>query len=250
MTSPTENWGTHQVAGHLCDVFQPEQRSEHGYTLIYLHGAQLESLRGKKPFIDQFQRHGFTVVCPQCGPSWWTNRITRAFDPQVSPQSFVLDSVRPFVTDTLGVQPSRIALLGTSMGGQGALRLSYLFPDVFPVVAALSPAIDYQQRVREGDPILMEMYGDPESARQDTVTLHIHPLNWPRNQFFCCDPNDQRWFDSADRLRMKLSSLGVPFECDLETTAGRHGFEYYNHMAPKAVEYLADALDRERLRVF
>ena len=65
------------------------------------------------------------------------------------------------------------------------------------------------------------MYRDAEDARQDSALLHIHPLNWPRNQFFCCDPTDYRWHDSADRLRMKLWSLGVPFECDLDTVAGR-----------------------------
>ena len=65
------------------------------------------------------------------------------------------------------------------------------------------------------------MYRDAEQARQDTATLHIHPLNWPRHQWFCCDPADYRWHDSADRLRMKLYSLGVPYECDLETTRRR-----------------------------
>lgn len=250
MNPLAENWATHQVAGHSCDVFLPAERNEHGYTILYLHDVHMEPLRGKTPIIEQFQRHGFAVVSPQCGPCWWTNRIMRAFDARVTAQSFILEAVMPFITDTLGAEPTRIGLLGTCMGGQGVLRLSYLFPDTFPAVAAISPAIDFQRRVREGDPILMETYGDPESARQDTVILHIHPLNWPRHQFFCCDPTDPHWFESSDRLRMKLSSLGVPFEYDLETTAGGHGFDYYNHMAPRAVGYLADALERERLRVF
>jgi hypothetical protein len=74
-------------------------------------------------------------------------------------------------------------------------------------------------------------------------------LNWPRNQFFCCDPTDVRWHESADRLRMKLSSLGVPFECDLETAAGGHTFEYACHMSQRVVGFLAERLERERLRV-
>ena len=118
--------------------------------------------------------------------------------------------------------------LGTSMGGQGALRLSYKFPDKFPIAAAISPAIDYQLRYNEGDETIPQMYPDPEAVRQDTATLHIHPLNWPRHQFFCCDPEDYRWWESANRLRMKLYSLGVPHVCDLETTGGGHGFDYYN----------------------
>ena len=135
------------------------------------------------------------------------------------------------------------------MGGQGALRLAYKYPDTFPVVAAVFPSIDFQKRIEEGDPVLSSMYRDAEEARQDTATLHIHPLNWPRHQFFCCDPTDYRWHESADRLRMKLFSLGVPHECDLETTAGGHSWEYFAHQAPRVVRFLAERLEHERLRV-
>ena len=48
---------------------------------------------------------------------------------------------------------------------------------------------------------------------------------------------------------MKLGSLGVPFQCDLETTAGGHGFPYYNHMAPRVIDFLVNALNSERLRL-
>jgi S-formylglutathione hydrolase len=93
------------------------------------------------------------------------------------------------------------------------------------------------------------MYDDPESVRQDTATLHVHPLNWPRHIWFCCDPADRRWHESADRLRSKLVALGIPHEYDLETSGGGHGFQYYNHMAPAAMRFIVDRLERERLRV-
>jgi S-formylglutathione hydrolase FrmB len=50
-------------------------------------------------------------------------------------------------------------------------------------------------------------------------------------------------------LRMKLSSLGVPFECDLETNNGGHSYQYFSHMAERAVGFLAERLNKERLRV-
>ena len=109
-------------------------------------------------------------------------------------------------------------------------------------------AIDFQNRYDE-DELLQQMYPDPEAVRQESAILYIHPLNWPRHQFFCCDPGDHRWWDSADRLRMKLWSLGVPHECDLETRGGGHGFGYYNVMAEKAIGFLAEALDKERRRL-
>jgi S-formylglutathione hydrolase FrmB len=161
----------------------------------------------------------------------------------------LLDNVLPYIKATWDGAPPRIALFGTSMGGQGALRLAFKHPNTFPIVAGISPAIDYQTRIRDGDPVLRAMYGDVEAARQDTATLHVHPLNWPRNIWFCCDPADARWHESADRLRMKLYSLGIPHECDLESSAGGHSFDYYNHQAPAAIKFVVDRLERERLRV-
>jgi hypothetical protein len=38
-------------------------------------------------------------------------------------------------------------------------------------------------------------------------------------------------------------------EHDLETTGGGHGFEYYNRMVPKAMRFIVERLERERLRV-
>jgi S-formylglutathione hydrolase FrmB len=60
---------------------------------------------------------------------------------------------------------------------------------------------------------------------------------------------DYRWHESAERLRSKLYSLGVPHTCDLVTTGGGHSWEYYERMAPTALAFIVDALERERLRV-
>lgn len=250
--SDVGKWSEVEVAGHSCDIFEPSIPNPNGYVVIYLHGVHQGRLADQPVFSRLFNTHGLRVVGPRTARSWWTDRICREFDPDLTAHDYVLDHVMPFIKKTYHAEPPRIALLGTSMGGQGALRFAYKFPDLFPVVAAISPAVDYQQRLEdpeEDDDPLFEMYVDPESARQDTAILHIHPLNWPRNQFFCCDPMDYRWFNSADRLRMKLSSLGVPFECDLETSAGGHGFEYYNVMAEQAVNFIVNALNSERLRV-
>lgn len=249
---PSKGWLEDSVGGHPCDVFEPTEPNPNGYVVLYLHGVHQSRLGDHPQFTELFEKHGLRVVGPRTGRSWWTDRICPEFDEVITAQQHLLKNVLPFVRDRFGTEPPRIALLGTSMGGQGALNLAYRYPDTFPVVAAISPAIDFQKRIEdvvdETDPLL-EMYEDPEAARQDTAILHIHPLNWPRGQFFCCDPLDVRWYDSVDRLRMKLSSLGVPFECDLETSSGGHGFEYYNAMAETAINFLVNRLNSERLRV-
>lgn len=242
-------WTEITLAGHPCDVFEPARRHEHGYVVIYLHGVHLNRLVDKPAFTELFEQHGLTVVAPMTQRSWWTDRICAEFDPKLTAERHLLDNVLPYIQERWQAAPPRIALLGTSMGGQGALRFSYKYPDTFPVVAALSPAIDYHKRMDEGDETLPLMYSDKEAARQDTALLHIHPLNWPRHQFFCCDPEDHKWHESSDRLHMKLWSLGVPHEYDLQTSGGGHSFTYYSRMAPRAIEFLLQRLEKERLRV-
>jgi pimeloyl-ACP methyl ester carboxylesterase len=254
MTVAEGTWTQIELHGHPCDVYEPppsvaDSSGERRQAVIYLHGVRLARLADYPVFTREFARHGLAVLAPHSGPSWWTDRITPGFDPRITPVRYVLDSVLPYAAGRWGIRPPQIGLLGTSMGGQGALRLAFKNADKFPVVAAISPAIDYQIRWREGDEVLRAIYDDAETVRQDTAMLHVHPLHWPRHIWFCCDPADERWHDSADRLRMKLGALGIPREVDLSTSAGGHGWDYYQHMAPRAIGFLAERLERERLRV-
>lgn len=241
-------WRQIEVGGHTADVYDPPRLNEHGYTVLFLHGVHLGRLVDKPEFCRQFDRQGLRVISPLTGRSWWADKICAEFDTAITPVRYLLDRVLPFLAEDWKVRPPRIALLGTSMGGQGALRLAFKYPERFPVVAAIAPAIDYQNVFYEYDSI-PAMYADPEAVRQDTATLHVHPLNWPRNMWFACDPADERWYESSDRLKMKLYSLGIMHECDLETTAGGHGWSYYNQMAPKALDFIASRLEQERLRL-
>jgi S-formylglutathione hydrolase FrmB len=243
------SWSESDVAGHPAEIFEPAERNPHGYVLIYLHGVHLGRLSERDVFTALLERHGLPVIAPITQRSWWSNRICEEFDSQLTAERHLLDNVVPYIQERWDSKTPQIGLFGTSMGGQGALRFSYKYPDIFPVVAGISPALDYQLRFAQGDETLPLMYRDPEQARQDTALLHIHPLNWPRHQFFCCCPTDYQWIDSADRLRMKLHSLGVPFEHDLETEGGGHGVQYYDKMAEKVIGFLVERLQKERLRV-
>lgn len=243
-------WSETRVAGHSVDVYEPPRRNPHGYAVLFLHGVHLGRLVENEAFCRELDRHGLPVVGPMTARSWWTNRICPEFDPQLTAERHVLDNIVPFAAERFGAGPGKLALLGTSMGGQGALRFAFKHPAKFPIVAAVSPAIDYQVRFYDdGEVTIPQMYGDPEEVRQDTATLHVHPLNWPRHIWFCSDPADERWHDSAQRLHMKLYSLGIMHGHDLETTGGGHGWNYYNLMAPVAIGFIAEKLDEERRRV-
>jgi S-formylglutathione hydrolase FrmB len=152
------------------------------------------------------------------------------------------ESIIPFIESHWKISTPQIALLGVSMGGQGVLQLAYRYAREFPVVAAISPAVDFHQLYGHGLP-LDSMYASAEDARQETVVLNLHPLAWPRRQFFCCDPQDADWFQGCTRLAMKLSSSGIMYERDFETSAGGHSWDYFNHMAPAAIDHIAKGLN-------
>ena len=105
-------------------------------------------------------------------------------------------------------------------------------------MAAIAPAVDFHTWHGYGLS-LDQMFPSEESAQQETATLHVHPLNWPKHQFLCCDPADEYWFEGTDRLAMKLSSMGIPCERDLVTSAGGHQWSYFDRMASTALAFIA-----------
>jgi S-formylglutathione hydrolase FrmB len=253
-----------ELAGHACELFSPPAPRP-ARALIYLHGVRCRALQEMAGLRAAIEAAAIPVLAPRTGRSWWIDRIVAAFDPHVTPERYVVDTVLAEVGRRFGVSPPGIALVGISMGGQGALRLAYRHPTLFPVTAAIAPAIDFHRAMREaGDrddgefyDTLWQVYGDVERARQDTAILHVHPLNWPRHQCFASDPADEYWHDGAARLHEKLAALGIPHTAllgsrvDAMTAAsgGAHGPPFYDAVAPEIVRFVIDALDAEGRRV-
>jgi S-formylglutathione hydrolase len=165
----------------------------------------------------------------------------------VSPERHLLEAVLPFFRERWGVGPRSVGLLGMSMGGQGALRLAFKNPDLFPAVAALAPVIEYHEFYGQGT-ALDEMYDSKEQCRQDTAPMHVHPGQQPPHLFFGIDPDDP-WARGCERLHEKLGALGVMHEADLTTRAGGHSWEYFNHQAGRAVRFLHAGLELESRRL-
>jgi pimeloyl-ACP methyl ester carboxylesterase len=240
------NWKNQDVDGHGCDVFQPERPSQYGYTIIYLHDIGLQGLTGRESFENAFEEHGLRVIVPHTSRSWWSNKICVEFDHNRTAESYLLKSLVPWLAAHWEAIPPKIALLGIGMGGQGGLRFSFKYPDIFPIVAAITPAIDHQCCWSDEESFLAQMYSNEEAIRQDTATLHIHPLYWPRNIWFCSHPT---WIESAQRLNMKLSALGIPHQANLEAKGQQTSGGYEEQMADSAVRFIVERLELERRRI-
>jgi poly(3-hydroxybutyrate) depolymerase len=235
-------WERIAIGGRPSDILEPPGFAANA-ALVFLHDFDAKTPTESSAWSDEFARHGLRVICPIADRCWWTTVPSPDFDPQTSPLQFVRDSVVSFIAERWGSAPPRIGLVGIGMGGQGVLQLAYRWPRDFPVVAAVAPAVDFHNWYGYGLTI-DRMFASKEAARQQTATLNVHPLNWPKHQFLCCDPQDEYWFEGTDRLAMKLSSMGIPFESDMTTSAGGHTWSYFERMAPRILAFVAKSLSR------
>lgn len=242
------SWQQIEIEGRPADAYIPARDRAGGATVLFLHGLGQTTLRGSAAFTGELERHGLRCLCPMGRRTWWGDRPCAEFDARFAPQTYLREYVLPWLARHWGARPPAVALLGVSVGGQGVLRLAYKAPAEFPVVAALAPAIDFHQWYGRGFAI-DQQYPSAEHARQDTATVLLNPLNWPRHQFLACDPADADCFEGVERLISKLNSTGIPFESDLATTCGGHTWKYLDALAPAAVAFLASRLEQERLRL-
>lgn len=241
-------WTQVVIAGKCADVFEPCAAPPPRYGVLHLHGFELETLAGNAVFTRCLQELNLACICPHGQRSWWTDRPCLEFDPQVTAERHVLDDVLPYVCERWGLLPRSVAIQGISMGGQGALRLAFKRPDLFPVVGAISPALDYHEWYGRDTP-LDDMYSSKEQCRQDTALLHVSPLKFPPHIFFCIDPADVEWYRGNDRLHEKLTALGIEHQIDFSTSRGGHSWEYFNSMAERLERFVVKGLEQESRRL-
>lgn len=241
-------WKTIDIAGKAADVFEPSRPSEPARAVLFLHGHGLQTLAHNAEYTAELERLGLRAICPHGKRSWWLPVVCPEFDAELSPIGHIRSNVIAWLEVNWQMRPPAIAVFGVSMGGQGALQLAYRHPNEFPVVAALAPVIDFQEWLGHGLP-LDEMFADQEAARRQTATLQVQGLNWPRHQFLACDPTDHDALPGVEKLASKLLSSGVPFERDFETSRGGHSWDYFNHLAPRVMQFLVNGLEAEHRRV-
>ena len=111
-----------------------------GRALIYLHGVRERWLQELPVLRDLVEAARLPVIAPRAGRSWWLDHVVPSFDPALTAERYVIGPVVAEIARRFGVSPPGIAVVGTSMGGQGSLRLAYRHPNLFPVAAAISPA--------------------------------------------------------------------------------------------------------------
>ena len=229
------NWIRATLGTHLVEAWDPTTRTS-AEAILFLHDLDAIAPSQQAHWRGILESSPVPVICPLAGRSWWLSLPTAEF-PEGGPLGWVRSQVVPWIEHTFLVQPPRIGLIGIGMGGSGALNLAYRAARQFPVVAAISAAVDFH-RYQPSEPALSEVFESVEAARQETATLHLHPLNWPLFQRIACHPADPYWYEGCERLASKLGSSGIPFDRETVTVSAFERDLYESQQLRLSVDYV------------
>lgn len=199
---------------------------EHGRPLLVLlhwRGGRPDYLLSNELFagLAALGRRAPVVVMPNGGGgSFFHDRRSGRW------ASYVVNEVIPAAVRRFGVDPRRVAIGGTSMGGFGALDIARLWPGRFCAVGAHSPAIFTSVAAR--------MPGSFDSARDfarhDLLALHPSYGSTPV------------WIDvgTADRFRAADVRLARSIGLRAHVWPGTHGSHYWRAHMGQYLRFYAD----------
>jgi S-formylglutathione hydrolase FrmB len=236
---------------HYCVMLPPDYdaatagHSPRRYPVLYfLHGLGdneqtlfksggwdlIEDLRQKKEISD------FLVVVPEGKRSFYVNSA----DGRVRYSDFFIREFVPYIESHYSIRRERSAraIGGVSMGGFGALRFAFAYPDLFSSVsaesAALMPEPPRQSKNMTMTTPLGAPFGDPIDVRHwnENSPFVLAKRNGTQIKasrlsiYFNCGREDEFGFDhGAAELHGQLQAEGIRHEYQLYP--GNHGAEYF-----------------------
>ena len=221
--------------------------------LYYLHGLgdneQSFSRSGGWTLIEDLREHGkigdFLIVAPEGRSSFYINSA----DGREHYSDFFLREFLPFIEKKYRVAPGREnrAVTGISMGGYGALRFAFAYPELFSAVSAQSAALilDSPEALNAtgmlgdvfGSPIDMAHWraNDPFAlARKNRAEIAKMAI------YFNCGQSDEYGFDKgAAALDKQLTREKIPHE--YRPYPGGHSMNYFLGHLAEVIEFHSQA---------
>jgi S-formylglutathione hydrolase FrmB len=227
--------------------------------LYFLHGLgdneQTLFKSGAWTLLDDLRRQhkigDFLIVAPEGRRSFYINSA----DGSVRYSDFFLREFIPHIEANYRVRAGREgrAISGVSMGGYGALRFAFAFPEMFSAVSAQSAALmttrDLDSAARSGSPstnVLVAVFGSPIDGshwnENNPLTLSKrNPANLRRLAiYFNCGRDDNFGFEEgASALDRTLKKEGVKHEYHLYP--GDHSSAYFLAHFAEVMEFHSHA---------
>ncbi len=248
----------------FCAILPPsyDKEATRAYPVLYwLHGLG----ENEQTFIDfggwnlvenlqEQKRIGeYLIVIPDGGRSFYVNSKSG----RVRYEDFFLKEFLPAIEKKFRVKAGRAhrGIAGVSMGGFGALRLAFKYPEIFSAVSAHSAAL--LDKLPQNLPaqsrglqvrllVFAEVFGMPVDAqfweRNNPVALaRTAPgLNKLKIYFDCGTEDDYGFERGAKALSEALKARGITHEMKLYP--GGHGWAYLAEHAHASFEFQSRAL--------
>jgi S-formylglutathione hydrolase FrmB len=249
-------------AVRYCVMLPPEYDSAGAahtrYPVLYfLHGLgeneqTLFQSGGWNLIQDLRQQHkigDFLVVAPD----GWDSFFINSADGKVRYSDFFLREFIPYIEGKYRVRRERSerAISGVSMGGYGAIRFAFAYPEMFSSVSAQSAALitasprDLDAALRSGAPLgrlMGKVFGNPIDIAHwqanDPFVLARRNKNRLKTVsiYFNCGTSDEYGFEKgAMALDRQLTAERVKHEFHLYP--GNHGLEYFLSHLDETLEF-------------
>lgn len=142
----------------------------------------------------------------------------------------------------LSARPEDNYLLGNSMGGYGALRYAFTYPQRFAAVAALSPVTDLKRFHVEQSAIMpdLELAFSPaqmQGTPADLSYLVQQPTNWGTLRVLMAT-GDQDMLRSMDEAFKPELAAVFKDQFEWQLQPGHHDWRLWNHQLPFAMHWL------------
>jgi enterochelin esterase family protein len=181
----------------------------------------------------------FLIVTPEAKASFYVNSANG----KVLYSDFFLHEFMPYIESRFRIRsrPGSRAITGISMGGYGALRFAFAYPEIFSAVSAQSAALmtaspqELDTTMHSGAPLsrlLGSVFGDPIDvarwkandpfvlAKKNRVAIRGLAI------YFNCGRDDQFQFENgAEALHRQLEAEGIRHEYHLYP--GDHSASYF-----------------------
>jgi S-formylglutathione hydrolase FrmB len=246
-----------QLPAHYADAKDSHGQLARYPVLYFLHGLgdneQTLFKTGGWTLIEDLRERqkvgNFLIVAPEGRTSFYINSA----DGKDRYSDFFLQEFMPFIEKKYRVRPGRAgrAIGGISMGGFGALRMAFAYPQLFASVSAQSPALilDSPQNInaaaRSGSPVvraLTGVFGNPIDVAhwQANNPLILAKKNRERLRglaiYFNCGQNDDYGFEKgAAALDRQLTEEHVAHE--YHSYSGDHSLTYFLSHLGETMEF-------------
>jgi S-formylglutathione hydrolase FrmB len=253
-------------AVHYCVLLPPSYDSapaKHYPVLYFLHGLgeneqTLFKTGGWNLIEDLRQQHkvgDFLIVTPEARASFYVNSA----DGKARYSDFFLQEFMPYIEGKYRIQRERKsrAITGISMGGYGALRFAFAYPEMFSAVSAQSAALMTQSpqelnaAMRSGSSfgkLMGPVFGNPIDVRHwkenDPFSLARKNNHAIATQaiYFNCGRDDEYDFEAgATALDKQLEEEHIKHEFHLYP--GNHSASYFGAHIGEVMEFHSKMFD-------